>query len=524
MTWCSTPAGGRASSGVLIVPPVGYQWWSTHRTLRTLAERLAAAGHLVARLDHHGTGDSVGDQWEPGRVAAWRAGVAAAVGDLRAQGCSSVTVVGVRLGATLAVLDGAALGLDALALWAPVTSGRRWAREIRMLAQPVPDDDAGAVAAAGTVFSAQTLAEAGALSALDAGAAPAARVLIADARPDAKLADHLAALGCAVDAHAVDGGETALDAATEEATVPETVVGAIADWLGPAPVEQAGEHAPDAPPATAALAWRDGQVEERAVRLGDLGLAAIVTTGLDVAPTGRTLLFLNTGSEPHVGPGRAWVELARTLALDGHTCVRADWRGWGESPDGGAPGRPYDEHAIDDTIALVRALRADGHRHVTLVGLCASAWVALQAVLREPVDGVIALNPQMYWNFGDPIEATLTETRRRRTEEIAAIRAGADSGRWDEEDRAGSRPREARWLDDLAATGIPTTLLFAEGDDGFEFLTDRLAIRLAEAQHHGLVVRELPQIDHPLHRVWARDIATAAITDALAAPVTDRDT
>ena len=52
--------------GVVIVPPVGYEYWSSHRTLRTLAERLAGQGCCALRFDFDGTGDSAGDQWDPG--------------------------------------------------------------------------------------------------------------------------------------------------------------------------------------------------------------------------------------------------------------------------------------------------------------------------------------------------------------------------------------------------------------------------------------------------------------------------
>jgi alpha-beta hydrolase superfamily lysophospholipase len=522
MAWFSLPATGRPVSGVVVVPAVGYQWWSTHRTQRVLAEQLAAQGHLVVRIDLDGTGDSAGEATDPGRLRAWRLSIAAAVAQLRASGCETVSVVGTRLGGTLALLDGARHGADAIALWAPVVSGRRWARELRMLGEALPDGDG--VATAGVVFSEATLAELGGLSATDVAAAPAARVLVVDAQPDAKLVAHLRALdGVVVDTRAVEGGERALDVPTEEATVPEAVVDAIAGWLGTAPARGDDDLAErtDAPPAhahAAAIPWRGGVVKEAVRRVG--GLIAIETAP-EAPATGATLVFLNTGSEPHVGPGRAWVELTRTLALAGLVCVRADWRGWGESPDADrAPGRPYDPHTVTDTITLVESLRAAGHRDVVLVGLCASAWVALRAVLAVGSDalaGVIAINPQLYWQPGDPVEALLTDTRRRRAEEIAAIEDGAASGRWDAEDAAGARPWAATWLDALAAADIPITMLFAEGDDGLRFLQTRHAARLAAAQASGtVVVAELPEIDHALHRAWTRGRVAEAIAGAAA--------
>ena len=72
MAWLTRPAQGIGDVGVVIVPPVGYEYWSSHRTLRTLAERLAENGCLALRFDFDGTGDSGGDQWDPARLEAWR--------------------------------------------------------------------------------------------------------------------------------------------------------------------------------------------------------------------------------------------------------------------------------------------------------------------------------------------------------------------------------------------------------------------------------------------------------------------
>ena len=45
-----------------VLPPVGYEYWSSHRSLRTLAERLAQNGCLALRFDFDGTGDSFSAQ------------------------------------------------------------------------------------------------------------------------------------------------------------------------------------------------------------------------------------------------------------------------------------------------------------------------------------------------------------------------------------------------------------------------------------------------------------------------------
>ena len=71
-------------------------------------------------------------------------------------------------------------------------------------------------------------------------------------------------------------------------------------------------------------------------------------------------------------------------------------------------------HTLTDTETLIGDLRALGFDTVVLGGLCAGAWVGL-AVTRSgaDVDGVIALNPQLYWAPGDPVEALMSTTRQR---------------------------------------------------------------------------------------------------------------
>jgi len=518
--WLSTPRDGVSSAGVLVLPAVGYSYWSSQRTMRVLAERLAAAGHTVLRFDYEGTGDSGGDQWDDDRVASWRTSAAAGAGELRALGCRRLVLVGARLGGTLALLDASALGADAVVAWEPVVTGRRYVRELRMLAMTVPETEpraaAGTLAAGGVVFSPQTLEDIGKLALADIDSAPAPRVLVVGAGADAQLLERLSASGAAAEQR-IANGEQALEVPAEGATVPAAVVDAICDWIGP------HSGPPEGPPASGPLAARivhHGQaLTEEVVTLGASRMVAIVTARPGLPPEAQTVVLLNPGSESHVGPGRAWVEYARELAGAGYRGVRVDWRGWGESPDDGlAPGRPYDAHGVDDTIEIVRALRARGHDHVVLVGLCAGAWVAMRAVLRERVDGVIAINPQLYWKPGDPVFARNAESILQRTDARRREALGARYGVWSVLDVLGQRSWAARWLDDLVAAGTPIAMLFAGRDEGLKFLEARVSRRLASATRSGVVhVADIPGIDHAMHRAWARGAVVAAIRGELEA-------
>jgi hypothetical protein len=400
--------------------------------------------------------------------------------------------------------------------WAPVVRGRRYVRELQLLGLSVPADRSsaawdGAIVQAGSIFTAGTLEGLGALDLSVLPAVPAARTLVID-RDDrlgsTPLLDRLVELGARPDHLVLAGTDQVLDQPTEYATVAEDIVDHICSWVGPGEVHP---RLPE-PRARARFPWEEGSVIEEVVRLGPHDLVAVVTR--PVGPSRATVLWLNSGSEHHIGPGRAWVEYARQLALVGYTSVRADFSGWGESPDcGHAPGRPYDPHGTDEAGQMVGALRDAGHRHVVVAGLCAGAWIALRVALTVAVDGVVAINPQLYWQPGDPVEADIVaETRVRRHDEIRRIKTLRDTGLWWALDAVGVRHPVAVWLRSLARAGVPVMTLFADGDDGLEFLVDRTGRAWAEATGGGgvdLVV--VDEIDHPMHRHWLRSEVVSAL-------------
>ena len=520
MAWLTRPTDGVGEVGVVIVPPVGYEYWSSHRSLRTLAERLAQNGCLALRFDFDGTGDSAGDQWDPARLEAWQRNIGQAAAVVRGWGVTTLVVIGLRIGGTLALTQGAAVGADAVVAWAPVARGNRYVRELQLLGLAVPETpelpERAGVVQAGSVFSAETLAGLGAIDLSALPDRPATRVLVVD-RSDkpasAPILDRLRALGVEPDYVLREGAELFLDQPTEYATVPDGIVDEITAWVGPSQVFAEAEDAPVRRP-TATVAWQGETVEEEVVELGRLGFVGILTRPPSGVSRG-TVVWLNSGSEHHVGPGRAWVEYARTLALYGWTSLRVDFSGWGESPDlGHAPGRPYDQHGVAEVGEIVDALRDSGHGTIVLAGLCAGAWIALRAVLDVDVEGVLALNPQLYWQPGDPVEANIdTETHVRRLPEISRDERFAAIGVWSFLDLLGVRPPAARWLDALARRRTPILAVFAEGDDGLQYIQNRIGRAFRRARSGGLIdATTVPDIDHPMHRHWQRPAMVGAIS------------
>jgi dienelactone hydrolase len=520
MSWLTEPVGGAGEMGVVIAPPVGYEYWNTHRTLRTLAERLAEQGSRALRFDFDGMGDSAGDQWDPERVEAWRSGIVFAADALRGWGATTLVIVGLRIGGTLALMQGSTVRANAVVAWAPVVQGRRYVRELKLLGLPVPEvpgspERSGGIVQAGSVFSAETLVDLGAIDLATLPASPAARVLVVD-RDDkpasTPLLERLRALGVEPEHFVGSGTDLTLDRPTEYAAVAGDIIDEICRWVGPCAVRATPPTDHAVLGSTAAICWRVAVVEEEVVQLGRQGLVGVLTR--PARASRGTVVWLNSGSEHHVGPGRAWVEYSRELALSGFTSLRLDFSGWGESPDRDhAPGRPYDQHGVAEVGEAVAALRDLGHRRIVLAGLCAGAWIALRAALAVQVDGVVAINPQMYWQPGDPVEADIvSETRARRLPEIHRYKRLRSLGWWSFLDVLGVRDPAAVWLRDLEARRVPTLAVFAEGDDGLEFLQDRTGRAWRRAlRSKGIDTVTVAGIDHPMHRHWERGAMVSTI-------------
>lgn len=121
----STPADLQAGHGIVVCPAFADEMNRTRRTIHLLMNEAAQAGIATINVDLHGTGDSTGEfadcSWD-----GWLADLGQAAGWLRGQGCSQVTLLGVRAGALLAwaLALAPATPVRSIVLWQPVLTGR----------------------------------------------------------------------------------------------------------------------------------------------------------------------------------------------------------------------------------------------------------------------------------------------------------------------------------------------------------------------------------------------------------------
>jgi len=506
--WVSASEGSDLRSGVLILPPLAYEYWTTHHTLQALQEKLSDDGHLVFRIDYTGTGDAAGDLWDPDRLTRWQQEVKDAITQLRDWGAEQITLIGLRFGALLALQIAQTFEVDHIVAWVPVNSGRRYVRELRLMANNADGDhplvQSACCYVAGVVLTDEFLAGMSKLNPVDKPLC--ARVTLidrAEAPTAATYADSLRAQGIEVHYTALDDAAVMLDVATEEGGVAENTVQYICAELHRANNHHVKEQRQL--PIVAAASWLvDGvRITERQIRLTDAGLVAIETTSN--GNSGCTVVFLNTGSEKHVGPGRAWVEFARTLATQGHICLRVDFQGWGESPDNGfRPGRPYAIHGVADTRSIVEALRQRGYGNIVLAGVCAGAWIALRDCQSLPIKGIVAFNPQLYYETTDPDLPNMKVTR-----------VWYDAERLKDSWLA-RRQVVSQWIKRIESVSYPVDFWFEQGDPGIYYLEQELPDVLQQLKDPShLSVHMLPRLDHSMHRHWLRQEALDAIQHLL---------
>lgn len=449
--WLHTTSSTRTlDHGIVICAPVGHEQLHAHRGLRHLADALAGWNVPVLRFDWHGTGDSAGLDGDPDRVCTWKANLRDAIRWMRGQlGCRRISVIGLRVGATLAASFSCDEEIENLILWSPIVKGRAYARE--MLAvdltgelRPKPKNaNPKDVEAAGFLLTEENAADLSKLNLLKDPVKCRRALIVAQAElpEDGQLVDRLTSLGIPVEQFAVTGLSGMLTE-PHHGSVPQEAIQQIAAWCGRhledssmADVRAMSDDASLAGSDLGLLAGRavlgprritlqhrpelpisDGtgrSVHEQAVRISEapqlFGILSVPETITEDLPT---IVLLNAGASYRIGPGRLHVHMAREFAARGFRCLRLDLCGLGDSVTQ-SPDRENDSYAATafrDVQLTLQFLRERlGVQQCVLAGLCSGAYVAFQsaAQLSDPmlVESVL-INPlTFFWKTGMTLDS-----------------------------------------------------------------------------------------------------------------------
>ncbi len=438
--WYHAPVGPRRACAVLLAGAIGWEGAVTHRAMRHLAERLAAAGFPVLRYDHAGQGDSALGDKDADLVRAWIDGIRAALDRLQAlSGATQLAVAGLRMGGTIALAAAAEGGGVASAVLIGPLTGSAWAREMRAYqalnvtsaeGEPPPGSEnaPGDGESAGFLISKQTLEDAVRLD-LKTFAAPVPAKILLLAREDLPMKESLPlglrAAGAVVAVERVPGLPALLqDPLTSE--VPDACWEKVVSWLSAGHATAAvAVNAASTPPqvATELRAHRSAApVRERALRFGPKGrLFGILTEPLSGAlQEAPVALLLSVGFSHRIGPNRLYVEWARALAGLGLRALRFDISGIGDSPPG--PGAFENGIYLTTQVADVQAAidelcRLVGASRFAAVGMCSGAYLAYHAAKSDSrVVAQVLLNPRTFdYRRGESLEVnSILSTRYYR--------------------------------------------------------------------------------------------------------------
>jgi len=458
-------AGGEPSAlGVLLCSPFGCEELSAHRSLRVLAQQLAAAGLPVLRFDMDGCGDSAGSDTDPSRVSSWIASIGAAVDALRRQsGCAQVALVGLRLGALLAAQvarSRAVLNADVaqLVAIAPVVSGRRYLRECLALGSMQGGAHAlaaeqGLLESGGFVFTRGTREALGQLdlSQTHLGAVPSVHIFERAELPSAGAwIKRLQADAVPVAVESFEGYARLMDE-PHRTEVPSALWQRVSELLiaraqalqlqGGAGLRARGASALRF--GRAVGAW-DALIEQPVqIPMGQSKsqtaqgdhLFGVLTRPASGVPVRRAVLVLNAGSNRRVGPSRLFLSLARRWAPKGVMVLRLDLCGLGDSP--AAAGQPdnivYSHRALAEVSQAVDwLLDNSGLQRCTLLGLCAGATHAFKAAAGlkgrqgAAVAQLVLINPLVFEPVpGQALDGSWSPHRQQ------ALESALQSSLWD---------------------------------------------------------------------------------------------
>jgi len=399
-------ARGAVLGAVVLCNPWGYEENGSFASFQLLAHRLAECGFETLRFDYSSCGNSWGEPSDPQRLPSWVADCGQAISCLGARTGRGVHVVGLRMGATLAVLASARYPIEGAVLWDPVVNGRRYLRALRAMsmmgvsAGPDPSDP-GSLVTIGHTLSASTVAE---LTALELQAVTRARIgsALVISRPAAsdskRLLGTLQTLGVESCLEEHTGTDRLLDCAAEQSSIPLGILDRIVGWLRSRPTGAALHCAALPEQATLVAPLANGWTEEH-LSLGPVGLTAVLTLPQQRRRAG-VVVMINNGVARSIGPARAWVEWARLWAALGIPSLRLDLSGLGDSgrhPQQ-RPANQYPVEAIDDLAMAVQELRRRGLGPVVSVGLCSGAFLSLDAAAAEVgLSAIAAINAQLFY-------------------------------------------------------------------------------------------------------------------------------
>jgi len=424
----STKSQQYSNTGVVICAPLAVEYMNSYRSLRYVADYFALAGNPVLRFDYHGTGDSSGIEEDDNRVQEWLSNINLAINELKNRsGCKNIVLFGFRMGATLAALVAEKTPIDSLIIWAALSSGKKYIRQITLLqktsAIQTIDDSSNILEAGGMGYWDQTVTD---LKSIDLSEIipQVKHVLIIpqeEQLSDTKLQKIWSSKGVNVTQLNLLGSASMLVDA-HKATVPVQAIKSIVQWVvknsNHEMINSQLNESEDNKSINTEIKFKSchdftanslpSKIHEKLIYFGEKKNYISILSETDKSKKNNlpTIIIANSGANHRVGPSRLYVLLARELSLLGFRVLRIDVPGIGDSivSNQSIENIEYVNSSSEKISAVIKSLSPEPEDEFILMGLCSGAYFSFHAALdlhHMNIIESILINPlTFYWDEG----------------------------------------------------------------------------------------------------------------------------
>ncbi len=417
-SWLHLPESQSISeTGIVICNPLGYEYSHTHRTIRHLSNNLATAGFANIRFDYHGTGDSFSDLFEEKRIETFLENIESAINTLKEKtGVTKICLIGLRLGATLAASFCEKTSVDKLVLWAPCIKGRAYVREMIALEKLAShsansDDNKGIIDSGGFIVTEETADELKKINLLKQQYLVNDNILIIernDLKKNEKLLNAIESSNINNIEHHPMTGYLEMMEEPQFTVIPDSTINKIISWLNENTEQKKIISKYNTHSCSQITSKPDSRLIEEICYEAEnkfMGIISYPSNFREKPPTKPLIILTNSGSVHHVGPNRLYVQLARSLALEGYPALRFDLSNLGDSVLGKPANEnaPYSEHAMKDIALMIEyAKKQYGFSQFIISGLCSGAHNAFHSSLDLPssynIKETIIINPLRFYS------------------------------------------------------------------------------------------------------------------------------
>lgn len=424
--WQHSPiADNIHSQAIILCAPFGHEYTHSHRSFKHLAESLASQGFTVFRFDYQGTGDSSGSDIDENRVQTWIENICSVAEHVQIS-FAEITLIGFRLGASLAALATQKIDVSQLVLWEPIIKGKTYVREltaIARLAQSPVHKNSDWIECAGFLMTTNTQKEISAIDLTNQPISTKKAVLLLgrdDRQYDPSLRNLLTFTHNNISEAYLPGYVEMLDE-PHATKVPFTAFAFISQWLIKQPIEMLSSHNAENYLAinkstTLNFEYNGLILEEQSCWYHQqnhlFGICTYLKDGYDARLP--AIILLNSGSVHHVGPNRIYIDIARTLASLGFYVMRLDLEGLGDSASAipAFKNHPYQPNAIANVYSAMEYFKNCGIANTFILGgICSGAHSAFHTAIADLdrksniLNGIFLINPlTFYWREGMSLE------------------------------------------------------------------------------------------------------------------------